>query len=109
VRSQEALYVVINHEEQYSIWPAADEPPKGWRVLHDRIDLAGAVKRFPRVERQRFQVVINHEEQYSIWPQDRRPPRGYKVPEGVRGRRPCRIDECGRLLAELEERDGSRR
>ncbi|WP_230164806.1 MbtH family NRPS accessory protein [Roseomonas sp. CECT 9278] len=22
--------VVINHEEQYSIWPAASEPPAGW-------------------------------------------------------------------------------
>lgn len=23
--------VVINHEEQYSIWPADRETPKGWR------------------------------------------------------------------------------
>jgi MbtH protein len=23
--------VVMNHEEQYSIWPAASEPPAGWR------------------------------------------------------------------------------
>jgi MbtH protein len=23
--------VVINHEEQYSIWPADKEPPEGWR------------------------------------------------------------------------------
>lgn len=23
--------VVINHEEQYSIWPADREPPAGWR------------------------------------------------------------------------------
>lgn len=22
--------VVINHEEQYSIWPASSEPPAGW-------------------------------------------------------------------------------
>jgi MbtH protein len=22
--------VVINHEEQYSIWPASSEPPHGW-------------------------------------------------------------------------------
>ena len=25
--------VVINHEEQYSIWPDYKEPPKGWRVV----------------------------------------------------------------------------
>jgi MbtH protein len=23
--------VVLNHEEQYSIWPADQEPPRGWR------------------------------------------------------------------------------
>lgn len=23
--------VVVNHEEQYSIWPADQEPPAGWR------------------------------------------------------------------------------
>jgi MbtH protein len=23
--------VVVNHEEQYSIWPADREPPLGWR------------------------------------------------------------------------------
>lgn len=23
--------VVLNHEEQYSIWPADREPPPGWR------------------------------------------------------------------------------
>ncbi|MEM7369640.1 MAG: MbtH family NRPS accessory protein [Bacteroidota bacterium] len=25
--------VVINHEEQYSIWPANASPPKGWRSV----------------------------------------------------------------------------
>ncbi|MHB8464442.1 MAG: MbtH family protein [Acidimicrobiales bacterium] len=24
--------VVINHEQQYSIWPADNEPPQGWRT-----------------------------------------------------------------------------
>lgn len=23
--------VVVNHEEQYSIWPAGRQPPDGWR------------------------------------------------------------------------------
>jgi MbtH protein len=27
----ERYAVVVNHEEQYSIWPADREPPDGWR------------------------------------------------------------------------------
>lgn len=106
-RDRAPVYVVINHEEQYSIWPAETSVPKGWKVLHGEIDLAGAVKRFPKIGDQRFQVVVNHQEQYSIWPRDRRPPRGFQVPEELREREPCRIDECGRLLAELAEGGGS--
>jgi MbtH protein len=36
---QERFTVVINHEEQYSIWPAGREIPSGWReagVVGDR-------------------------------------------------------------------------
>jgi MbtH protein len=30
--SEEAIYkVVVNHEEQYSIWPATRDNPPGWR------------------------------------------------------------------------------
>ncbi len=29
----EIYKVVINHEEQYSIWPAHREPPAGWRAV----------------------------------------------------------------------------
>lgn len=25
--------VVINHEEQYSLWPAQETPPQGWRAV----------------------------------------------------------------------------
>ena len=25
--------VVVNDEEQYSVWPAAGEPPAGWRQI----------------------------------------------------------------------------
>jgi MbtH protein len=28
--------VVINHEEQYSIWPADREPPLGWQMVGKR-------------------------------------------------------------------------
>ena len=33
-REDNTIYkVVVNHEEQYSIWPADREPPKGWREV----------------------------------------------------------------------------
>jgi MbtH protein len=28
---EDTFIVVINHEEQYSIWPAGQEIPTGWR------------------------------------------------------------------------------
>jgi MbtH protein len=28
--------VVMNHEEQYSIWPAHKEPPQGWSLAGKR-------------------------------------------------------------------------
>jgi MbtH protein len=27
------IKVVVNHEEQYSIWPAHKDPPEGWREV----------------------------------------------------------------------------
>jgi len=31
---EEAVFeVVVNHEEQYSIWPADRDPPDGWRKV----------------------------------------------------------------------------
>jgi MbtH protein len=27
----ESYVVVVNHEGQYSIWPAVSDPPSGWR------------------------------------------------------------------------------
>jgi MbtH protein len=29
--TEQAFQVVVNDEEQYSIWPADGEPPAGWR------------------------------------------------------------------------------
>ena len=101
-RGQGPVYVVINHEEQYSIWPAQETLPRGWKVLHDEIELDDAVKRLRRVRHQRYKVMINHEEQYAIWPRDRRLPKGFRVVEALRELEPCRIDECGRRLKRLE-------
>ena len=30
---QREYEVVINHEEQYSIWPADRDPPLGWKLV----------------------------------------------------------------------------
>jgi MbtH protein len=36
-QQQESAYqVVINHEEQYSIWPAGRDLPLGWKALAQR-------------------------------------------------------------------------
>jgi MbtH protein len=36
-REDTAIYdVVVNHEEQYSIWRADREPPAGWRLVGKR-------------------------------------------------------------------------
>jgi MbtH protein len=29
-------HVVVNGEEQYSIWPAPNQPPAGWRIVSER-------------------------------------------------------------------------
>jgi uncharacterized protein YbdZ (MbtH family) len=29
-----SFYVLINDEEQYSLWPAFAEVPAGWRIVH---------------------------------------------------------------------------
>ena len=75
--------VVINHEEQYSIWPANRKPQKGWEETKISGDQAKCQKYIEEVwtdmrplsvqkmnlpEETEYFVVINHEEQYAIWP-----------------------------------------
>lgn len=31
--ADDTYYVVVNHEEQYSIWPSYKEVPGGWRTV----------------------------------------------------------------------------
>ncbi|MEU9115315.1 MbtH family NRPS accessory protein [Streptomyces sp. NPDC048483] len=33
LHDNQAYQVVVNHEEQYSIWPAQREVPEGWRPV----------------------------------------------------------------------------
>lgn len=75
--------VVINHEEQYSIWPSNRKPQEGWKdtrisgnqnkcqkyikeVWTDMRPLS--IRKMKLSKNAEYHVVINHEEQYSIWP-----------------------------------------
>lgn len=35
------FYVLVNDEEQYSLWPTFADVPKGWRVVHGADGQAG--------------------------------------------------------------------
>jgi len=64
-REDNAIYkVVVNHEEQYSIWPAEKENPLGWKnegkvgpkaecLAHDGYAHGGRHQRAPREEASR--------------------------------------------------------
>lgn len=84
--------VVINHEEQYSVWPIDHQQKEGgWRDAGFTGSLADAREHILEVwtdmrplslrrklggkgDDLRYQVVINHEEQYSIHLPEQREP-----------------------------------
>ncbi len=89
--------VVINHEEQYSVWFADRETPKGWKDVGFTGNKQECLKYIEEVWTDmrpltwrkkmdgmakggdsRYKVVINHEEQYSIWFADREAPQGWE-------------------------------
>jgi MbtH protein len=39
-----AFQVLLNHEAQYSIWPALREPPPGWRMVLPRTSRAACLR-----------------------------------------------------------------
>ena len=96
VQEKDGLYVVINHEEQYSVWPGRLRPPRGWEPVAPGAPVEETLRRLDeRVAKLRFLVVINHEEQYSIWPLE------YEVPEGFEPvSRDCALQECAKLMME---------
>jgi MbtH protein len=97
--AREPLYVVINHEEQYSIWPAGLAPPRGWKPAGRPATLQATASKIDAQDKRSFQVVINHEEQYSIWPADQ------PLPPGFEARiRDCQPTDCVRSLSALERR-----
>jgi len=88
--------VVINHEEQYSIWPTNRKPQKGWQETEISGNQAKCQKYIEEIwtdmrplsiqkmdlpEDTEYFVVINHEEQYSIWPKKLTVPENWKKTE----------------------------
>lgn len=92
-QSRNEYNVVINHEEQYSIWPANRKPPKGWKETTISGDQTKCQKYIEEVwtdmrplsiqkmnlpEETEYFVVVNHEEQYSIWPKKLATPENWR-------------------------------
>lgn len=86
--------VVINHEEQYSIWRKDQKAPSGWKdtrfagtldQCQDYIEEVWTDMRPLSIRKMNlpkdapYKVVINHEEQYSIWPMEKPLPKGWKA------------------------------
>ena len=46
---ERAYCVVLNHEEQYSIWLADREPPAGWRIVGDAQKKAACLEHIEEV------------------------------------------------------------
>jgi uncharacterized protein YbdZ (MbtH family) len=42
-RRQWQLFVLVNDEEQHSLWPAFADVPAGWRVVYGEADRAGCL------------------------------------------------------------------
>ena len=86
--------VLVNHEEEYSIWLSNEKSPEGWKdtrisgnlkSCHDYIEEVWtdmrplSIRKINLPNDTAYRVVINHEEQYSIWPADREIPKGWKA------------------------------
>ena len=114
-QAQDMYKVVINHEEQYSIWPADREAPEGWEYAghkgtqaHCRAYIEEVwTDMRPLSLRQRmakanmpkntttYKVVINHEEQYSMWLPDQPMPKQWRETGET-----CTFEAC---MAYIEE------
>lgn len=112
----DAYKVVINHEEQYSIWSADRELPRGWKdagfrgtnqecfdyieeVWTDMRPLSLRKKMEERridQDKARYKVVINHEEQYSIWLVDQKTSDDWRATGKT-----CSLKECMSYIEEV--------
>jgi len=103
--------VVINHEEQYSIWFAESEAPNGWKEARFKGSKKECLDYIEEVwtdmrplswrrnkewgnwadmkDQRGYKVVINHEEQYSVWFAEQEAPRGWKDAKFVGLKKEC--------------------
>ena len=103
--------VIINHEEQYSIWLSKKSLPAGWKeteIVGNRKKCQNyieevwtdmrplSIRKMNLPAKSIYQVVINHEEQYSILPIEMTLPRGWKK-VGVKGG----LDKCSEYIEEV--------
>ena len=103
-QTQDEYNVVVNHEEQYSVWPSNKKPPKGWKATEfsgtqakcqDYITEVWTDMRPLSIQKMNlpvdteYSVVVNHEEQYSIWPRKLALPKGWKPTDFHGARYPC--------------------
>ena len=94
IKSDQEYKVVVNHEEQYSIWLKSAKAPSGWKdtrfagtldQCQDHIEEVWtdmrplSIQKLKLSKDAQYKVVINHEEQYSIWPMERPLPRAWKA------------------------------
>jgi len=123
---QDAYAVVINHEEQYSIWPVNRKLPKSWQVTDIRGSQAKcqdyieevwtdmrplSIQKMNLPENTEYSVIINHEEQYSIWPKELALPEKWKPTEIHGTYYPCvkYIKEVWTDMRPLSQRKGKKR
>lgn len=110
-KNTSAYKVVINHEEQYSIWPADKKDVDNWKSINivgpykkcaDYVQQTWADKRPLSIRKMnlpedtRYFVVINHEEQYSIWPQHIRVGKDAKILT-----KPTSLKKCHAYIEEV--------
>ena len=92
--------VVVNHEEQYSIWLADHEIPAGWKPVRFEGSKAECIAYIEEVwtdmrplswrkneewgnwrdleDSRTYKVVVNAEKQYSLWFHEHQNPRAWK-------------------------------
>jgi MbtH protein len=112
--------VVINHEEQYSVWPRAIEMGGKWKIAvkscsleacHDHIGKVWTDMRPLSLRKQmvdikldpsktQFRVVINHEEQYSVILAETEVPNGWKPIGSARSLKECH-DHIGKVWTDM--------
>ena len=103
-QNEDVYKVVVNHEEQYSIWPAKKKPDRGWKNAGVRGNQAKcqdyieevwtdmrplSVQKMDLPKDTEYAVVINHEEQYSIWPKELALPERWRLTKVHGGLYPC--------------------